>query len=123
MRFFFVPGMLVVVRPEILLAVRMAVPGIRGMFMGVGVFMSMPVCVFMPMLVGMLGSVLMGMIMFMLVLVGMVMIVAVLVVTFHRVSPLLNVTRISPVDLSSIGAAFFLLQEAGFAQRDHPAIE
>lgn len=93
MRFFFVTGVLVVVRPEILVAVRVTMSGIRAMIVGVGMFMAMPVRVLMRVFVGMLGSVIVRMIMLMLVLVGMIMIVAVLVVTFHSISPLFNVTR------------------------------
>ena len=84
---FFVPGMIVLVRPEILVTVRVTMPGISAVIVGVGVFMAMTVRVLMRVFVGVLGSVLVRMIMLMLVLVGMIMIVAVLVVTFHSISP------------------------------------
>lgn len=85
--FLLVPLVIVLVRPEILVTVRVTMPGISAVIVGVGVFMAVPVRVLMRVFVGVLGSVLVRMLMLMLVLVGMIMIVAVLVVTFHSISP------------------------------------
>jgi len=122
--FFFVAGVFVIVRPEILLAVRMTVPGIRAVIVGMGMFVSMSVRMFVRMFMGMLGSVLVTMVVLMLMLVGMIMFVAVLVVAFHCISPSLCRLLLVPsiAGCSFRGSALPLAHEAGLAQRDHPAI-
>lgn len=120
--FFFVTRMVMLVRTEVLVAVRVAMAGVRAVIVGMGMIMSMPVRVVVRMPVRMLGAVLVRMIMLMLVFMGMFVFVAVLVITFHSISPWFVVTRTVLIKTRFVRIDSISSQETGLAQGNHPAI-